>query len=726
MTSPDIAHAPQIPSLPQQLDAEARKARAFQLSIARTQYNYMQSYLEGVPLSADLPEAEKFSPAYEAQVVEVFLALTDNFKRVVMMLLERELLADVPTAALRRVEEAYEKLSKDFSLLHPLRDLKELKEFGDALAALPAALESLQNLPKDLAKMAKGLERVFREFLENGPTAFLKSTLFEMLSEEPGRNYLQAQSIEDYERLFISLPTPLMLSIKPQAWMPQGQGKPCEQDWFFGWLQTAGFNTTQLRAVVPGEVSAGVAAGGDDPMEGLQPMPLAQLLAKMPVSDALLQKETGQADLTLAQAAEHGRLFVCDYALLDGAWADPLHGEQRYMAAPIALFYWNSTPPAGYPPLPEGVMQPIAIQLAQKHDPEAAPIYSPRDAGNANDAQGFKWRIAKYFVNVASAIQHEAIAHLGYCHLVIEPIVVAAHRQLATHHPILKLLAPHFRFTININDSAIHSLIIPGGVVATNVGPAIECTLGVLAKAHIAYRWDDNHPERLFRLRGVDGLPVFPFRDDTRLLWQAIHRFVDRYLRVYYSSDAEVAADYELQGWIHEMTAPQFAGFEGMRGLKPTGDAKRPWRIDSLAYLIEVVAQIIYIAGPQHASVNYAQYPLMSYMPAVAGTLYDPAPTRSTVVTSEQDCIRWFPPLDVSLYTFSFEYLLSGVQFDTFGRYEHNPRTPYFQDPRVAPLVADFQTDLALAEREIRERNRLRPVEYPFQLPSQIPNSISI
>jgi len=729
MSLPDIitsiagnACPAQIPSLPQHHDAEARKARAFQLSIARTQYNYMQSYLEGVPLSADLPDAEKFSLDYEAQVVQVFLALTDNFKRVVLMLLERELLADVPTAALRRVEEAYAKLSKDFSILRPLRDIEELKDFFEALAGLPAALETLGNLPKDLAKMAVGLDAVFKEFLANGPTAFLKSTLFDMLSEEPGRNYLQAQGIEDYERLFVSLPTPLMLSIQQQPWMPQGQGKPCQQDWFFGWLQTAGYNTTMLRAVVPAPVPPDV----DDPMEGIQKMPLADLLAKMPVTDAMLQKETGQPSLTLAQAAEQGRLFVCDYALLEGAWADPLHGEQRYMAAPIALFYWNTTPPAGYPSLPEGVLQPIAVQLAQQHDPETAPIYTPKDAGHANDANGFKWRIAKYFVNVAAAIQHEAIAHLGACHLIIEPIVVAARRQLAEQHPILKLLAPHFRFTININDSAIHSLIIPGGVVATNVGPAIECTLGVLAQAHQAYRWDDNHPERLFRIRGVDGLPKFPFRDDTMLLWQATHRFVERYLRLYYSSDAEVAGDNELQGWIHEMTAPQFAGFKGMRGLTATGDAKRPWRIDSLAYLIEVVAQIIYIAGPQHASVNYAQYPLMSYMPSVAGTLYDPAPARSTVVNSEQDCIRWYPPLDVSLYTFSFEYLLSGVQYDTFGHYEHNPRNPYFQDPRVGPLVAEFQTDLALAEREIRERNRLRPVEYPFQLPSQIPNSISI
>lgn len=703
-----------IPSLPQRQDPEARAARRFQLSLARTEYNYMQSYLEGVPLSADLPQAEKFSPAYEAQVLQVFMVLSANFQRAVLRLLERELNADLPTEALRRVERAYEQLRKDFSLLHPERDLEELKAFYQALAALPAAFEDLLHLPQDLLKMASGLDAVFKEFVANGPTAFLKSTLFDMLSADHGRDYLMPQSLQDYRDLMQDLPLPLMLDIAHQDWMPAQPALPCEQDWFFGWLQIAGFNTTLLRAVVP------------EPAPGSQQLALAELRRKLPVSDALLAAELGPGAPSVAEAAARGRLFAVDYALLDGAWADALHGQQRYLAAPIALFYWNPQAPAGYPPCAEGVLQPLAIQLAQQHDAETAPIFTPRDSAGANDPEGFKWRIAKHFVNVVAAIQHESIAHLGNCHLVIEPIVVAAHRQLADVHPLLKLLEPHFRFTININDSAIHSLIVPGGVVATNVGPAIECTLGLVAKARGEWRWDDNHPERLFALRGVDRLPLFPFRDDTLLLWRAVRQFVDGYLRLYYRGDADVREDEELQAFVAELVDPRYAGFQGLGGLVPSGNAQRPWRLESLDYLVEMVAQIIYIAGPQHASVNYAQYPLMSYMPSVAGTLYQAPPTRSTRIASEQDCLPWYPPLDVALYTLSFEYLLSGVQFDRLGQYEHNPRTPYFVDPRVAPLVADFQSALALAEIEIRKRNKGRPMPYPFQLPSQVPNSVSI
>jgi arachidonate 15-lipoxygenase len=712
-TVPATPTPPVYPSLPQHDSAAARAARQFQLALARTSYNYMRSYLEPVPLSADLPEQEKFSIDYEAKVLQVFLPLAVNFQAAVLNLLKRELESDIPAATFEAIEKSFERVRKDLSIFHIGKEPQDLLDFLEALSKLPAAIRQVTNVPGDLLKMATGLDQAFKQFAADGPTAFLKSTLFDMLSETHGRNYLQAISEQDYRDLFVSLPTPLMLELRPQPWM-NSPLLPCEQDWFFGHLQIAGFNTTNLRGVVgaPREQGSAVA--------------LAALQKKMPVTDAILQGVTGDAALTLDEAVRKNRLYVCDYALMDGATADSLHGEQRYVAAPIALFYWNPAPPPGYPPQAGGVLQPVAIQLAQQFDAVHAPIFTPNDCAGANDANGLKWRVAKYVVNVVCAIEHESIAHLGACHMTVEPIVVASHRQLAPSHPLLKLFTPHFRFTININDSALHSLIVPGGVVATNVGPDIASTLKLVADAHEAWRWDENNPDRVFALRGVDKLPAFPFRDDTMLLWRATRDFVRAYLGAYYQGDKDVQDDEELQGWVNELVSPLYAGFRGMEGLAKTGDAKRPVRIDSLDYLVEVVAQIIYIAGPQHAAVNYAQYPLMSYMPSVAGTIYRAMPDQATVLKSEKDLLDWYPPLDVGLYTFSFEFLLSMVQYDTFGHYDSNPRVPYFDDPRVREHVADFQDALALIEIEIRKRNKERAMPYPFQLPSQIPNSISI
>ena len=46
--------------------------------------------------------------------------------------------------------------------------------------------------------------------------------------------------------------------------------------------------------------------------------------------------------------------------------------------------------------------------------------------------------------------------------------------------------------------------------------------------------------------------------------------------------------------------------------------------------------------------------------------------------------------------------------------------------PGGQPLFADFQEQLALIEIEIRWLNKTRPMPYPFQLRSMIPNSFSI
>jgi hypothetical protein len=45
----------------------------------------------------------------------------------------------------------------------------------------------------------------------------------------------------------------------------------------------------------------------------------------------------------------------------------------------------------------------------------------------------------------------------------------------------------------------------------------------------------------------------YPFADDGLDLWKAIVGYFSDYLRVYYKSDADVAADTELQGWWDEL-----------------------------------------------------------------------------------------------------------------------------------------------------------------------------
>lgn len=708
-----------IPAIPQNVTAKEQEARAFQTSVSRCNFNYMDTYMLGVALSANLPEGEAFNSKYKLKLIPIVATIMANLSANLEDMLEEERELTKKRSIFDRLRSAARELI-DFDDVSIMEDVNAIKDILGALEDIPEAIGvTLESLPSKLRSSITSLKKLAEQVEKDGPTALLKSSMWTLLSTSERTEILEAETWRRYQQLFQKIPEPLMLSIdnRKKSWMNEGQYQSME-DWFLGYLQIGGFNTTMLR---------GVQNNKPDDSDIVQ---LSELQAKFPVTDEILQTETGDASLTLQRAADENRLYVVDYHCLEGTGAIAVHGLQRYMAAPICLFYLNPHPPAGYPTMQGGAMQPIAIQLAQTHDPNTAPIFTPKDAGDANDTDGFKWVIAKYFVNVCCAIQHESVAHLGDCHLEIDPMVVAANRQLPEVHPLMVLLKPHFRFTININQSALTSLIIPGGVVATNVGPKIQDTWELVATAHKAWRFDNNNPEVIFKRRGVDKIPEFPFRDDTLLLWEATKEWVSDYIDIYYSTDEDVVNDYEVQSWINEMVSENYARFKGFSGLRENpGSTEHPYIIPDIAYLKRIIAQIIYIAAPQHASVNYAQYPLMSFVPSVTGTLYRPAPGKDTVIDSEEECCKYYPPLDIGSYTYLFEYLLSSQQYDTFGHYDEGEEEkdgPYFDDERVNAPLAKFQAKLQAIESEINQRNEDRPMEYPFQLPSKIPNSISI
>jgi arachidonate 15-lipoxygenase len=93
--------------------------------------------------------------------------------------------------------------------------------------------------------------------------------------------------------------------------------EPYEQDWFFGYLQIGGFNTTNLRGVIL------------DKQGHQKAHTLAGLQEKFPITDAMFQQEVDNSELTLHEAARQNRLFIVDYAEMEGAVSDKLNGQQR-------------------------------------------------------------------------------------------------------------------------------------------------------------------------------------------------------------------------------------------------------------------------------------------------------------------------------------------------------------------------------------------------------------
>lgn len=396
---------------------------------------------------------------------------------------------------------------------------------------------------------------------------------------------------------------------------------------------------------------------------------------------------------SLEAAIQEGRLFIADYALLDGVDCGITHGLQKYLPAPMALYAIDRV---------QRRLRAVCVQTGQ--DPSVYPVATPAD--------GWLWRMANLCVQVADANHHEASAHLGRTHLVMESVVVAMKNALAPNHPVAVLLGAHARTTLAINHSAKTDLIAPGGTVDSTFAPRIRAFGSLVHGALQSYRLDSADPRSDLGARGLlntDILPQHPYRDDALPLWDALLDFVNDYVGLYYPDDAQVASDAELQAFVRLLSAPEGGRLAGV----PTVQHK-----PALAHLL---ATLVFIATAQHSAVNFSQYDYMSYPPNMGGALYAPAPTAQTPPT-EAAYMAMLTPRKVAVNSASFVYLLSHVRVSQLGDYPAGT----FNDPQVAPILSRLHDRLLQLEEDSKARDASRFLPYPYLRPSLVLQSISI
>lgn len=432
---------------------------------------------------------------------------------------------------------------------------------------------------------------------------------------------------------------------------------------------------------------------------GPNPLTIARMKAldaRLPITDAQYRAAMGTHD-SLETALAEGRLYLADYSAFDGALDGSFPSAQKFNYAPLALFA-----------LPPGArsLVPVAIQCGPRPGPDN-PILLPRD--------GARWTTAKTIVDIADANHQEVVGHLGRTHLFIAPFVIATHNQLSPTHPLSVLLTPHFEGTLAINEGALR-LLAPRGLVDVLFSSSSDQARVLAVRAAQSYQLNVNTstlPQTLAE-RGVDdtsGLPDYPYRDDALLIWGAIGQWVEDYVNHYYSSDAAVQGDTELQHWVAELVA-----HDGGR-LDNVGAANR---ISTRSQLVELATLICFTASAQHAAVNYPQGPIMTYAPATPFAGYAPVSVAQEG-GSEGAFLKVLPPLETAKVQLDILYLLSSVYYTRLGDYGEG----YFTDPAIQNHLARFQQELIRIEEEINKRNRTR-TPYEFLLPSKIPQSINI
>ncbi|MCW2506760.1 MAG: Lipoxygenase [Actinomycetia bacterium] len=410
--------------------------------------------------------------------------------------------------------------------------------------------------------------------------------------------------------------------------------------------------------------------------------------AKFPLTDAHLGGES------LAGAVAAGRIYWADYEAM-AALDNGSHPQfPKFMYAPMAAL---AVPRDG------GPLRPIAIQCGQ--DPAGRTIYTPAD--------GYSWKLAKNCVLAAHNTYHEVLTHLGFTHLISEPILIAAVRHLAVNHPVMVLLRRHFEGTASINKLAVDLLIQPGRAVEYLIGSGLESTHRFLGERRAAFSFTGNYlPARIAEAGLADprALGHHPYRDDGLLVWTAIRDWVSDFVTAFYR-EPDVLSDHELQGWAAEVAA---ADGGQIRDFGAT-----PGQIGSRADLIEILTMIIWTAGPQHAAVNFPQKDHLAFLAANPLAGYTPEPRGHG--HTEADWLDNLPPLDVAVQQFCVMTFLGSVRHTRLGDYRSD-----FTGTPAATAHGRFRDALAATETEIAGRNRRRAQPYEYLRPSLIPNSTNI
>lgn len=413
-----------------------------------------------------------------------------------------------------------------------------------------------------------------------------------------------------------------------------------------------------------------------------------------PITDAHLRSAKGFANDSLSQAISSGRVYFIDYKILSKI-KDGVHPQQpKYLYAPLCAF---AVPAHG------GPMMPFAIKLNQSAS--ASEIYTPSD--------NWSWKIASTMVRAAANAHSATISHLTQTHLTLEPIAVCTARHLSQKHPLFALIHPHIINTRSINRAAFQVLVLKDQFVDRMTGGDIDSTLAMVSEHRFKYDFSGDYVSKRFVRNQTDDARIlknYQFRDDSMIVWNAIHSWVADYLTFYYKNDAQVRADFEVQAWAKDIGSPDYGK---VYNFTPSGG------MESLAELIDTVTMIIFTAGPQHAAVNFAQRTDLSYAPAAPMAGYTPIITGKG--HTEQDWLNVLPPLDVGLVQLQLTLILGDIYYTNLGGY----RAGIFEAP-IAPMLSKYQAELAKIEDTINARNKSGRIPYVHLLPSKIPQSTNI
>lgn len=447
-----------------------------------------------------------------------------------------------------------------------------------------------------------------------------------------------------------------------------------QQDLIFGLQRVIGVNPVVLRAVT-------------------HQHPLPQKLPEFEIRNIFAAHID---EIDYATAMTQKRVYILDYADLEILQRNPGQidgGRKQYVTTPIVVLFLQKN----------GMLRPVAIQLYQETRPDN-PIYTPND--------GNLWLAAKTFAQVADGNHHILITHATRIHYVMEAIIMASRRQLYKSHPLCVLLSPHLQHTLNVNHQ--HTFLRdrkgrPGRYGELFAGD-YDATTQCMANGMISFDFRASAFPNDIASREVDNPDLFyPYRDDGMLLWNAIQNFATEYIDACYQSDEDVAEDYEIQAWAHDISARDRGRIPGF----PAGFASRQ-------ELAETIGHVIFLCTAFHSCIHFNQYKYPGFVPNMPHSAYTSPPAGKGVEMDAAGLLKLQPAFRAA-YSQTWTYFQTNFTVNRIGQY---PLRQF--DPAARDVIERFREQLRKIEEQIDQRNSSRSIPYDRMNPRIIPNGVTV
>lgn len=412
---------------------------------------------------------------------------------------------------------------------------------------------------------------------------------------------------------------------------------------------------------------------------------------------------------TYEEALQEKRLYLADYSILKVMVDNPKKlsdGRQQYTTNPVALFYRQDN----------GLLKPLAIKLyATEATSDNNPIYTA--------ANGQHWIMAKMFVQNADLLVQTVWTHSMRSHYLVGSLVLATYRNLSPNHPLFVLLKPHWQDTLSVNTLTRYyrpthegGKIPPFGMVIPSEQNTLAELFGTGMKTYSFKKM--SFPNDIENQGLEDPNLFYPYRDDGKLVWEAIHDFVRKYVNLYYKSDQDVVEDFELQTWGDEIG--------GSLEDNKMGIPDFPTQFKTVDEVVETVGNIIFLATAQHNCVHYCLYQYVTFAPNMPYCLMGPPYTDLQTPIFQKDLLKLMPPLKNVLVQ-SLGFYLNYIRSNHIGDYKLSQF-----DPEAHGVIKKYQDKLKEISQEIKARNEKRtsggkePIfHYELMDPEYMVNSIT-